>query len=401
MVELRAQHCAGELLIALLEDDDYHVVAEVPLPLQLLEVRLRMRQEGGDVEHDLRAHVSSVVRVRAGAVLLHVQAAPELVPALQHHLVRQRVQELVQLRAAAVAEHLVLALALLEVEDAEFVGVAARLLVERDQLLGQRRVLALGQLQRAKERVPLLQRLQHVLGAARGDEAIPRVLALRADQQALACVLVRLDRDHHRAQRRVQAGVRHVLLGGKVLLEVLLVLDGVFNGEVGGGAGDAVVVAARLDEVAQVLALLGACNGCGHELGLRSTGGRGRTLSRVLGLGEGQVLPGEDAACRRHVGNDRVAGRLASAAASSAGACEDVAVLEVLEGGPRLEVLRELCLEEAAALHLSCLRAPFSAIAGEECDVAARLARRLSRREAVALAVRVARLHLEEFHERN
>lgn len=53
----------------LLEDDRDDVVADVALARQLLPVVGRERQQGGDVEHDLVAHVLGVHAVQAGRVV--------------------------------------------------------------------------------------------------------------------------------------------------------------------------------------------------------------------------------------------------------------------------------------------------------------------------------------------
>ena len=53
----------------LLEDDGDDVVADVALPRQLLAVVRGEGQEGGDVEHELVAHVVRVHAVQAGGVV--------------------------------------------------------------------------------------------------------------------------------------------------------------------------------------------------------------------------------------------------------------------------------------------------------------------------------------------
>lgn len=58
-----------------LEDYGDNVVADVALPLQLLRVADGVRQEGGDVEHDLLLAEPRVHRLRAGLAVMNVETA--------------------------------------------------------------------------------------------------------------------------------------------------------------------------------------------------------------------------------------------------------------------------------------------------------------------------------------
>ena len=51
--EVGGDHVGGEGRVGVLEDDGHDVVADVPLPLQLLRLALRVRQQRRNVEHDL------------------------------------------------------------------------------------------------------------------------------------------------------------------------------------------------------------------------------------------------------------------------------------------------------------------------------------------------------------
>ena len=64
--------------LAVHEDDDANVVADVALALELLVVVGAVGQEGGDVEHDLKLAPGRVHRVRSVGVAADVQAGAVL-----------------------------------------------------------------------------------------------------------------------------------------------------------------------------------------------------------------------------------------------------------------------------------------------------------------------------------
>lgn len=74
--EMGRYHVGGERRVFLLENDRHDVVADVPLPLQLLRVVLGVGQERGDVEHDLPLLEDLVDRRVSRVAVLYVQTTP-------------------------------------------------------------------------------------------------------------------------------------------------------------------------------------------------------------------------------------------------------------------------------------------------------------------------------------
>ena len=64
--EVGGDHVGGEGRVGVLEDDGHDVVANVPLPLQLLRLALRVGQERGHVEHDLLPSERFIQALQAG-----------------------------------------------------------------------------------------------------------------------------------------------------------------------------------------------------------------------------------------------------------------------------------------------------------------------------------------------
>jgi hypothetical protein len=75
--KVRRDHVRRERRVPVLKNDGHDVVSNVPLALQLLRVVLRVREEGGDVEHDLAVVEALVQRVISSLAVLGVQAASE------------------------------------------------------------------------------------------------------------------------------------------------------------------------------------------------------------------------------------------------------------------------------------------------------------------------------------
>ena len=67
--EVGGDHVGGEGRVGVLEDDGHDVVADVPLPLQLLRLALRVGQKSGHVEHDLLPPKRLVHALRAIFIL--------------------------------------------------------------------------------------------------------------------------------------------------------------------------------------------------------------------------------------------------------------------------------------------------------------------------------------------
>lgn len=75
--EMGRYHIGRERRVFLLENNRYDVVPDVPLPLQLLRVVLGIRQECGNVEHDLSLFEDIVDRRVSCVAVLYVQTTPE------------------------------------------------------------------------------------------------------------------------------------------------------------------------------------------------------------------------------------------------------------------------------------------------------------------------------------
>ena len=133
-------HVGRERRRPLLEHNRHDVVADVPLPLQLLRVAPAERQQRGHVEHDLLAAAAALVHGELARLPAHrVQAGAEAPVAAQLDARAQQREELVEGGAVRllVGEQLLLGgLARAHVEDAELevlvVGVAVEVADEAE-----------------------------------------------------------------------------------------------------------------------------------------------------------------------------------------------------------------------------------------------------------------------------
>lgn len=137
--EVAGDHVRREGGVGLLENDGHDVVANVPLPLQLLRIALGVGQQGGHMEHDLPL-LEHLVHGRVASVsVLDVQPSAVALVILEPDPLAQHVQELVEgRRGHLVAEQLLLGgLSISLVEHSELeVRDEDMLVVDADQLRG-------------------------------------------------------------------------------------------------------------------------------------------------------------------------------------------------------------------------------------------------------------------------